>query len=141
MGKSRKKLIYIFIIVVVLLACGIGVLVVSDKTFLSNIFSNQSKTEKIVAKMGDEFYQGFYYKLITNGKTASEKADILRDKEFTVSVEAMQKVSEIDISELYNSIKEKEKYDWELSSVIIEPQNPYDITDYTIKVELVKKDS
>jgi len=139
MKKGNKRtLTYILIAVAMALTLGIGALLFNDRSILDRIFID--KTEKTVLQMGDKFYQDFYYPLITNGKSQTQIANTLGEKELTVPISEIVNIAEIDVKSLYDSINKKpDKYDWQLSTIKIKALPPYAVTDYEIKADLVKR--
>jgi len=138
MKTSKKKSItFVLLAVVLTLALGIGVLLLTNNSILDRIFIN--KTEKDVLVMADKFYQEFYYPLVTNGKSQQQIEELLSEKEITIPISEIVKISEIDVKDIYESLnKKKDTYDWELSTIKIKATSPYKITDYEVKVDLAK---
>jgi len=138
---DKKTIIYAAVAVAVVLLAILVVPAISKNGSGGLFSSSQTKVEKALVKMGDEFYQGFYYNLVTTGKTSTEIANMLRDKDITIAVAEMEKIHEIDIGAIKESIKSSAgKYDWEKTSVTIKPFAPFGVTDYTMAINLVPKE-
>jgi len=133
MKKSKiNKPTLILIAVASIIAITIGVLLAFSPF-------GKSKMEVAAIKMGEAFYQDFYYDMLTRGKKPEEIGAFLNEKEYRITLEQIEKIKEIDISTVLQSIeKEKDKYDWSKTNVVIKPKMPFGKKDYDIKVNLVK---
>ena len=138
--KSKKTISFttVAIIAIIVLSLGIITLVLTTNVLFDKFAFGKGKTTSIVSKMGKTFYEDFYYNLLTAGKSESEISDTLQGQEFTITVEQIRKVSEIEVNDLFVSLgNDSKKYDWSFTDVTIIPQAPYGKTDYSISVTLV----
>ena len=136
---NSKTLTFILIGVTTLLLCGIAFLVMTNKGVVTDVFSGERKVEKAVVKIGEVFYQDFYYELAITGKARADVVKQLKDKDISISVEEILKLKEIDVKAIMDSIKRYEsRYDWSASIVTIKPYDPFGATDFSVEVKLVR---
>ena len=137
-SKINRRVIYLG--VVALLLCGIVTLLVINRDPLHNaLTASGNKSQATAKKIGERFYQDFYYGLVTNGKTDNEKVQLLQDNRLTMAVSEIAGIAELKVDDLWAELQKDNKYDWQASKIIITPQSPYGSGDYKIEVQLIDR--
>ncbi len=138
--KNSRLTTIILVVVAVVITATITILLTTNNVKFSDFWPFSNKTEIAAKKLGDKFYQDFYYAMITRGKKPDEIAATLAGQEYKIALDQIEKINEINVQDIIDGLgKEKDKYNWQETKVIIKPKAPFGKTDYDISVELVKK--
>ena len=103
--------------------------------------SQEDKLSKSLTKMGEEFYTEFYYKQISQNKSAAEVAENLekfKDIGIKINLDNLARYKDGANKEEIAKFKNSNGKECNVQSTraIIYPKSPYGKNDYTVKVEL-----
>lgn len=126
----KKKLIIVVLVLVVVGVVG-GFMLKSQKDS-----SAKNSNEVQMEKLAQLYYEEYLYDILITGKSDEDKAQFLsnyKDKGLKVSIESIEKVSELDSSKIVKKIGNS--CDKKSESITIIPNDPYTKKDYKVKAK------